>query len=177
MKPAWIQRRPPPRRKAAGVAIVTAIFLLVVLSGLAVAVVTISTSQQSASALDVQGQRAYQAARAGIEWAAYVALRTGSDPNPYYNASKLGCGDSSTVNPNATTFAMPTGTTLSSFTVTVQCWRREPGIVNTDPNSTSDPTGTHFRIQSTACNQPGSSGCPNPNPGPEYVQRVISAQL
>ena len=61
----------PPR----GFGIVTAVFLLVVLAGLGAAMVNLSTVQHTASALDVQGARAYQAARAGIEWGLYRQLR------------------------------------------------------------------------------------------------------
>ena len=54
-----------------GFSIITAIFLLVVLSFLGIAMVSFSTSQHQSSAMDVMGSRAYQAARAGVEWANY----------------------------------------------------------------------------------------------------------
>jgi MSHA biogenesis protein MshP len=57
-----------------GFSLITAIFLLVVLAGLGTMAVTFFTAQQQSSALDVQGSRAYQAARAGIEWGAYQVL-------------------------------------------------------------------------------------------------------
>lgn len=53
-----------------GFAIVAAIFLLVVLSALGAFMLTISGSQQITSAQDMQGTRAYWAAKAGIQWAA-----------------------------------------------------------------------------------------------------------
>ncbi len=89
-----------------GFSLVTAIFLLVVLAGLGVAMVTISTTQHQSSGLDVQGVRAYQAARGGIEWGVYQWLR-GDQTN------KSRC--SSTM-------------TLSGFTVVVGCI---PGEANT----------------------------------------------
>lgn len=49
---------------------VSAIFLLVVLAALGAFMVTFSNTQQLTSAQDVQGSRAYWAARAGLEWAA-----------------------------------------------------------------------------------------------------------
>lgn len=52
-----------------GFAAVMAVFLLVVLAALGAFMVTTSTSQQLNSAQDIQGSRAYWAARAGIEWA------------------------------------------------------------------------------------------------------------
>ncbi len=68
----------PPVRAQRGFALVTAIFLLVVLAVLGAAMLTFSSAQHVGSAMDVQGARAYQAARAGIEWGAYQALRNGS---------------------------------------------------------------------------------------------------
>lgn len=85
-----------------GFSIVTAIFLLVVLSFLGVAMVTFSTSQHQSSAMDVLGARAYQAARAGIEWGAFQVLQ---------NAGACA--------PSTTLPALPG--TLSGFSVTVTC--------------------------------------------------------
>lgn len=64
------------RKFQQGFSIVSAIFLLVVLAFLGVAMVSFSTTQQQSQALDVMGSRAYQAARAGIEWAAYNIVLT-----------------------------------------------------------------------------------------------------
>jgi len=57
-----------------GFSLVSAIFLLVVIAALGTFAVTLSTTQQQGAALDVLGARAYQAARAGIEWGAYQVL-------------------------------------------------------------------------------------------------------
>ena len=84
-----------------GFSLVSAIFLLVVIAALGTFAVTLSTTQQQSAALDVLGSRAYQAARAGIEWGAYQALRSSSCSVP-------------------TTLAALPGT-LANFTVTVQC--------------------------------------------------------
>jgi len=67
------------RKLQQGFSIVSAIFLLVVLSFLGVAMTTFSTAQNQSAAMDVMGSRAYQAARAGVEWAAYhVANASGA---------------------------------------------------------------------------------------------------
>lgn len=155
------------RGKSAGVAIVTAIFLLVVVAGLAVAVVSLSGSQQDASARDVQAQRAYQAAKAGIEWAAYIGLR--SNGPPAQPSLALGCQG------NPVSFSPPAAT-LSGFTVTVRatCDGNVNGLVDGTPN---DPTAWHVSVESTACNQPVNGACPNPAPGPDYFQRVLRSQL
>ncbi|MEQ1600632.1 MAG: hypothetical protein ABL885_02560 [Methylophilaceae bacterium] len=55
-----------------------AIFLLVILAGLGAYALNISSVQQATSTQDVQGARAYQAARAGVEWAAYQVLAPGT---------------------------------------------------------------------------------------------------
>ena len=51
-----------------GFAAVAAIFLVVCLASLGAFMVTLSNTQQLTSAQDVQGTRAYWAARAGLEW-------------------------------------------------------------------------------------------------------------
>ncbi len=52
-----------------GFAAIAALFVLVVLAALGAFMVSISSSQQITAAQDVQGSRAYWAARAGLEWA------------------------------------------------------------------------------------------------------------
>lgn len=66
--------RPRSRTHARGFALPTAIFLLVVLAALGGYMVSLSRSSQISSALDIQGARASQAARAGIEWAAWQVV-------------------------------------------------------------------------------------------------------
>lgn len=149
------------RRKPAGVALVTAIFLLVVLAGLGVAMVSLTTSQQAGAVQDEQGARAYEAARAGMEWALFRVRTSNATPQ----ASALAC---------PTTFSMPRNTSLSAFTVTVTCSGVQAGYGD---NSANDPTAGHFRITVTACNGALGAPCPSNPPGPDYVQRVIQAQL
>ncbi|MET3131392.1 MSHA biogenesis protein MshP [Oxalobacteraceae bacterium GrIS 1.11] len=133
------------RLRSGGASLVTAIFLLVVLAGLGVAMVTLSTAQQASVALDGLGVRAYQAARAGLEYGLYERRRLGA------------CPVAVNVNP-------PAGTSLSLFTVTVECL------------PTAGPVTT-YRIKATACNQPTGGGvCPNQNASPDYVQRVLEAR-
>lgn len=52
-----------------GFATIVALFLLVVLAALGAFMVSMSSSQQVGSAQDIQGTRAYWAAKAGLEWA------------------------------------------------------------------------------------------------------------
>lgn len=148
-------------RRAAGIGIVTAIFLLVALAGLGVAIVSVVTSQQASATQDQQGARAYQAARAGLEWALWRALRSGAGAGP---SASLGCPKAAGA---GYTFALPANTTLSAFSVTITCGANAGLAGGTE----------HFWIRATACNQPGASGCPNASKGPDYAQRVVEAQL
>jgi MSHA biogenesis protein MshP len=151
------------RRKAAGVAIITAIFLLVVVAGLAVAVVSMSTAQHDASVKDLQAQRAYQAAKAGIESKLLEWKLNGKAP-----AVALVCG-------SAATSFKPPAASLQDFTVTVAvACDPVPPINGGGPD---DAIGNFVVITSTACNQPVNNACPNPAPGPDYVQRQLRAQL
>jgi len=146
-------------RKQAGVALVTAIFLLVVLAGLAVAVVSMSGAQQDTAVKDEMGTRAYLAAKAGMEWALFTALQ-GAGATKY---DRLNCAG------GPQTFRLPSGTTLSAFNVTVEC---SPAAQNIGYGSA--PTLDHFRITVTACN---AAACGAANAGPDYVMRQITAQL
>ena len=61
-----------------GFSIITALFILLVLSVLGVFMVTLSGVQSRTALWALQGARAYQAARAGVEWGGYQALSAGS---------------------------------------------------------------------------------------------------
>jgi MSHA biogenesis protein MshP len=150
-----------------GFAIVSAIFILVVLAALGAFIVNISTSQQIGSALDVQGVRAYQAARAGIEWGMYRVLQDANfganTPDQNTNQLSLSSGCQSTLPGSPTTTPITlTATTLSSFSVTVSCFATHDGT-NKGP--------WVYSIQSTACSQ---SPCPNTSPGNLYVERRLT---
>ena len=140
------------RGRMRGFSLVTAIFLLVVLAALAAVMVNISTFQQTESAMDVQGVRAEQAARAGLEWGLQRQISAGLTTG----AACVG----------TTTFSLPPGTTLSAFSVSVQC-----------STATGPGTLTSWTITATACNQPGPAGCPNAGNNADYVQRRLQAVL
>lgn len=64
------------RQSQRGFVLVSAVFLLVVLAALGAFMLTFSNTQHLTSAQDVQGSRAYWAARAGVEWAVSSILTT-----------------------------------------------------------------------------------------------------
>lgn len=63
-----------PIRSAAGqrgISVISAVFLLLLMAGLAAYMANIISATHINAAADIGGSRAYQAARAGIEWALY----------------------------------------------------------------------------------------------------------
>jgi len=139
------------KRRARGFALVTAIFLVVVLAALAAAIAYFSSIQEAGSEQDLLGARAYHAARAGIEWASYRSLRNNSCPGGPLNIVLPG--------------------SLASFTVSVTCVRSSftegASTVNID------------RITVNACNQADAGGhCPNAAPSAtDYVERELTASI
>lgn len=150
--------RPIRLRLQRGISIVTAIFLMVVLAMLGAFMLSITALQQASSQLDVQGARAYHAARTGVEWGAWQVL----DPNNAIGTAAL-----------PTCPASPTNLTLagslSTFTVTVTC----SATSTTEGNRN---VGAYF-IVATACNQPSAGSCPNAAPSAGYLERQMQATL
>jgi len=134
-----------------GFALVTAIFILVVLAGLGAAMVSISTAQHTTIALDIQSTRAYQAARAGIEWGAFQALQPTPPP-----------GFSCPAYPATASYTIPfAGTPLAGFTSTVTC--------NTTSHSEGANTVTLYIFTATATY--GTAG------DVDYVARQIATRV
>jgi len=109
-----------------GFSIVSAIFLLVILAGLGAAMLTFSAAQHTSSAQDLEASRAYQAARAGIEWGLYQVITPGVAP------AVAAC----------TTGALALSGNLSGFSVTVSCTK----TTDTEGGATIDV----YQITSTA---------------------------
>jgi MSHA biogenesis protein MshP len=149
--------------RARGFSIVTAVFLIVVLALLGVFIVSVVGLQQQSQALDVQGVRAYQAARAGMEWAAFQVL----DPNN--NLPGVGGTANIPPCPMSPTNLTGLGGSLSPFTVTVTC----SATINAPTTEGNRNIGA-YQIISTACNQ---APCPNPSPAAGYVERQLQATL
>ena len=87
-----------------GFTLITAIFLLVVVATLSVYMLNLRTVQQQTLVYGVQGARAMQAARTGIEWAINQSLATGL---PFCDAPHQ--------------FNLPDDAALSAFEITVTC--------------------------------------------------------
>jgi MSHA biogenesis protein MshP len=139
-----------------GASIVTAIFLLVVLAGLGAMMVNFFVVQQQTSGLDVQGSRAYRAARAGIEWGAFNVFNT---PGALWG----GCAGFPGPAPGPVLFAPGTlAADLAPFTVNMTC-AVTPAVEAAGPIWIYTLTAT--------ANAGGAPG------GTDYVERQVTAQV
>jgi MSHA biogenesis protein MshP len=140
----------PERGRARGFATAVIIGLLVLMAVLGTALVVISTTQQAGFALDLQGTRAYQAARSGAEWGINRVL------------NGTAC---TTVNGTTFTYAG----NLAGFQVTLGC------LSNTHQEVTT--TVTMYTITATGCNL-ASGTCAVAAPTPSnYVERQLSVTV
>ncbi len=105
-----------------GFSLITAIFLLTVVAALVVYMVNLRGAQQATLLFGVQGARALQAARSGIEWGIYRSLN-----NP-------GC-------PPDETFSL-SGPAFNGFSVEVSC--------SSSAHTEGAETITVYRIESIA---------------------------
>jgi MSHA biogenesis protein MshP len=137
----------------AGFAAIAAIFILVVLAGLGVVMVTLSTTQQRSAAFDIQGVQAYQAARAGIEFGAYRTLTTGGLVAANDCAPAIGAA------PATPSTSFP----LNGYTVNVSCSGTSHAEVVTVP-----PINI-YNITVTACNRAACPGVADAT----YVEREL----
>ena len=126
---------------------------MVVLAALGAALASLSLRQHLGSAAEVEQARALQAARAGLEWAAFQVLR-----NPAPPAAAPACFGSSSFSAAG----------LDGFTVTVSCTR--------STGSDGATAVVFFQLMATACNAPTSGACPNASPTPQatYAERQLT---
>jgi MSHA biogenesis protein MshP len=106
-------------RPHSGFAAIAAIFLVVVLAALGAFMLTFSNTQQLSSAKDVQGSRAYWAARAGLEWGIGSVVASASSPAP---CPVLPVPATPSSLPSASSTLLPL-TLEGGFSVTVTCNR------------------------------------------------------
>jgi MSHA biogenesis protein MshP len=135
----------PKSRHQKGFALVSAIFILVALAALGGFIATVSSAQHIGSALDLNGARAYQAARAGTEWGAVGAVNSSA------------CAASTNIGQ------------VSGIDVTVTC------VTVVTGNAVEAGLGSIYRITAIACNQPVAGACPGVASGANYVERRLEA--
>ena len=133
-----------------GMSLITAVFLLVIMAALAVYITSLTTVEHATSALDLEGSRAYHAARTGLEFGAYQAIAAASCPA-------------------AVNLALPAASFADFTVITVTC----ASTVHTEGTTAK----TFYRLTSTACNQPAAGACPNAAPGTNYVERQLQLSV
>lgn len=140
---------------------VSMLFILVVLVALGTALASLSRRQHMGAAMDLDNARAYQAARAGQEWAAWQLLR-----NPAPPAAAPACFGTTSFSP---------GGTLSGFVVTISCSRTPSSGTLTDGSTTL----VFYQVTANACNSASGGVCPNTSAAPPatYVERQLSSTL
>jgi MSHA biogenesis protein MshP len=147
-------------KTTSGFTLVSALFILVVLAALGAALAKISQRQHLGSAAEIDAARAYQSARAGIEWGAFQVLR-----NPAPPAAAPACF--------GTTSFQPPGS-IAGFTVTVSC-ARTPGTGSVSDGSTAL---VFYRLAANACSAPTSGSCPASGaPGVTYAERQLTSTV
>jgi MSHA biogenesis protein MshP len=144
-------------RRESGMSLITAIFLLVILAALGALMVSLSSTQQAEAAIDMQGSRAYHAARAGIEYGAFQAIAGTCAPKV------------------SVTLPSTAPQQFDAFTVvTVSCSTGAPPTYDEG----GPPLKTLYVVTANACNQPDAAGfCPNAAPGPNYVERELQLSV
>jgi MSHA biogenesis protein MshP len=144
-----------------GFALPTAIFILVVLAALGAYILTVFTGQQKGIALDIRGERAWQAANAGMEWARYKLAGTPAacPANTDWGASRVSLGFANTA-------------TLREFSATVECRLLE----STDVQGVAT---TVFELRVTACSPAAAAEprCPGTPGVPTYAERQLQGLL
>ena len=142
-----------------GFALASAIFLMVTLAALGAFIVNVSTSQQLGLALDIRGERAWQAANAGMEWVRYKLALTPASPSCPANTTWGG----STYSLSFSNTAM-----LTDFYATIEC----------RPVETTDVQGVAtwvFEVRATGCSPAAAAEprCPGAPAALGYAERQL----
>ncbi len=148
-----------------GFTIVSAIFLLVVLASLGAFIVNISTTQSITSAQDLQGSRAYHAARAGLEWGLYQVL------DPLNTTVVLPASPSW---PNMPDCPADTTMIVEGFSVSVRCVRFPSGAAGPGGPPVYNEAGAGRSIVVYELTATASSGAVG---SMGFVERSVSATV
>jgi MSHA biogenesis protein MshP len=140
------------RRRAHGFVLMLALFMIVSLAAIGVYLLTVATAQLEAGIQDEQGARAYQAARAGLDWGAYQVLR-----NPAFATACAGALQTENR-------AYING--LAGFHAVITCQ-------SAGTETEAGASVRMFRITSKGCNQ---AGCPAASL-PTHVERELQLTL
>jgi MSHA biogenesis protein MshP len=147
------------RRAESGFAMITAIFLLVILAAFASFAVSFSTNAAATHAVAVQGARAYQAANVGLEWASFQV----KDPDATLAPGATNLPDCFA----AKTLALPAA--MGSFAVQVSCTRYPTFTATPNFYEEGDKRSAYYVIVSIA-----TLGTPGMV---DYVERKLESRV
>jgi MSHA biogenesis protein MshP len=150
----------PLSQPQGGFAFIAALFLLVVLGAFVAFATTISMNAQTSYAIAVQGAKAYEAARAGVEWATYQIL----DPRQAINGS---------VTTPPACFTSPSTPSLpgdlAQFSLSVTCTRYPDNAASPNYYEEGSLRTVVYDVTSTATQgTPGTA---------EYVERQLQVRV
>ena len=156
-------RRPPPRggarklraavrfrerRRQRGVSVVLMLALIVLLGGMLVYTVSLSSTMHAGAAREIGAARAAQAAQAGLEWGRF-RIRMGAAAN---------CAAATNLNLPLASGAHP---------VTVRC-------TLTGTHTEGATTVRTYQLSATACRPAAAGACPNAATPGDYVEAFAS---
>ena len=139
------------KRIQTGFTLITALFLLVVVALLSVYMINFSSVQHSTLVYGVQGARAMQGARSGLEWGIYEVITNNNIPP---------------ICPGSTTFSTNGAGSLDAFTITVECQ-----LSSHTEGSTTIGSNTIVTYQLTSLAETGVFG------SLDYVSRILQATV
>lgn len=123
-----------PESRQHGFGLVAAMFVIIIIAAVITAMARLAETQNATNSMAIQQARAYQAARAGLEWGIYKAIKV-SPPS---------CNPNSSFTPDG----------FVGFRVTVDCASVDVGLV-----AEENKTVTFYTITATA--EYGSAGGPD----------------
>lgn len=109
------------RIRSAGMALMSAIFLIVVLIGLGVAMMNLSNVEQDTASKAILSAKVYYGARAGLDWGIQQAIAAGAPCNGVPTNFNLTQGSLSGVAVAVTCFAAPQGVSTCGSAGTSLC--------------------------------------------------------
>lgn len=151
-------QRVTTRRRQSGFGVIMIVVILVMLASLAASMVRMSWGTAVTSGNDIQATKARQAAKAGVEWGLYMALR----------GAWAGCTSSTqTLDLRST----------SGMWVTVTCSGNATPYVEGGDQGGAPRQVRIYTIEAVACN--GAAACPDDNAatGLGYVERRVRTSV
>lgn len=123
-----------PESRQHGFGLVAAMFVIIIITAVITAMARLAETQNATNSMAIQQARAYQAARAGLEWGIYQAITmapSSCEPNASFSAAGF-----------------------DGFPITVKCEEVDAGLITEENKAV-----TFYRITATA--EYGNAGSPD----------------